>query len=242
MIIAEQIKDIATKTQTSETNIAVEYCQHLFLSNLYRLTKGDNLLFKGGTALKIIFNSPRFSEDLDFSANTASAGKIESLLLDTLEKVGSEGIAVGVLEAKTTSGGYLAQFSFNWLDYSVTIRCEVSFRQKGRQNKSELFTVNPEYLPTYTLIALNINQLIEEKIQACLTRQKPRDFYDVYFLLRSRLVSPKQKILLTKVQQKFDNSKINFSAELKKFLPVSMHPIVKNFRKTLNQELRRSLA
>lgn len=242
MTSAEQVKNIATKNQTSETNIAVEYCQHSFLASLYRLAEGNNLLFKGGTALKIVFNSPRFSEDLDFTSNTARASQVESLLLNSLAKVASEGINTDVLEAKTTSGGYLTQFLFTWLDFSVQIKCKVSFRQKGSKNKGELFTINPEYLPTYTLMALDTNHLVEEKIKACLGRQKPRDFYDVYFLLRSRLIDPRQKVLLTKIQQKLHSSKINFSAELKKFLPISMHSVIKDFRKTLGQELKRSLA
>ena len=36
--------------------------------------------FKGGTALRIIFKSPRFSEDLDFSAYNISIPEINQLV------------------------------------------------------------------------------------------------------------------------------------------------------------------
>ena len=61
MISRQFITDLSTKYQTSEQNIAREYCQHLFLSYLYRLKGGEKMLFKGGTALRIVFQSPRFS-------------------------------------------------------------------------------------------------------------------------------------------------------------------------------------
>ena len=67
MITQDAIKKLAIQYRTSEfPNIVREYFQHLFLSQLYRMEKADSLLFKGGTALKIIYGSPRFSEDLDF--------------------------------------------------------------------------------------------------------------------------------------------------------------------------------
>lgn len=65
MITRQFITDIATKYQTTEGNVAREYCQHLFLSYFYKKPKSEKVLFKGGTALRLIFKSPRFSEDLD---------------------------------------------------------------------------------------------------------------------------------------------------------------------------------
>jgi len=48
-------------------NIVREYFQHVFLGELYKLSNAEKLLFKGGTALRIVYGSPRFSEDLDFT-------------------------------------------------------------------------------------------------------------------------------------------------------------------------------
>src|SRR3990172_452987 len=68
MITQETIRKLAVQFRTSEfPNVVREYFQHLFLSQLYKLERADNLLFKGGTALRVIYGSPRFSEDLDFS-------------------------------------------------------------------------------------------------------------------------------------------------------------------------------
>ena len=68
MITNEALEKLARQYQTGIfPNIVREYFQHMFLSELYKLPGADQLLFKGGTALRVIYDSPRFSEDLDFS-------------------------------------------------------------------------------------------------------------------------------------------------------------------------------
>src|SRR3989338_1462264 len=44
-----------------------EEWEMVILKRLFESALGKNLVFKGGTALRLAYNSPRFSEDLDFS-------------------------------------------------------------------------------------------------------------------------------------------------------------------------------
>ncbi len=67
MLDSEYLKKLALKFQTRQENIVREYLQHLFLSFLYKLKGSENLFFKVGSALRILYQNPRFSEDLDFS-------------------------------------------------------------------------------------------------------------------------------------------------------------------------------
>ena len=67
MISKKQIEDLANNNQIDSFTILREYLQILFLSYLYREKQADKIYFKGGTALRLLFGSPRFSEDLDFS-------------------------------------------------------------------------------------------------------------------------------------------------------------------------------
>ena len=53
MISQESIEKFTRKYQTIQENIAREYCQHLFLSCLYKLPGSDKLFFKGGTAFEV---------------------------------------------------------------------------------------------------------------------------------------------------------------------------------------------
>jgi len=94
MITQDTIKELATKYQTSELNVAREYCQHLFLSYFYRQKGSEKVLFKDGTALRMIYQSPRFSEDLDFSGFKVSSSSIEELVEDTLLEIEREGFNI----------------------------------------------------------------------------------------------------------------------------------------------------
>ena len=112
MLSLESLREFTKKYQTKETNVLREYVQHLFLSSLYRFPGSERLLFKGGTALRIIWQSPRFSEDLDFTGHKISMHQIETLMETVLEKIEKSGIETDIEESKKTSGGYLAIFGF----------------------------------------------------------------------------------------------------------------------------------
>ncbi len=84
MITNEHMRVLAIKYQSTELNIRREYLQHLFLSYFYQQPATDTVYFKGGTALRIIYQSPRFSEDLDFSTAHSGTKEIEQAILRTL--------------------------------------------------------------------------------------------------------------------------------------------------------------
>lgn len=78
-----------------------------------------------------------------------------------------------------------------------------------------------------------------EKIQAAQDRKKPRDFFDIYFLLRARMISPEYRALLKSIPALLEKEQIDFQKELKEFLPHSHAPIIKDFKKILIQEISR---
>ena len=92
MLNFDLLKTLAKKQQTTELNIRREYVQHLFLSKFYQQELSEKVFFKGGTALRLIYGSPRFSEDLDFSSVLANAQKIEQMILLALGEIEREGI------------------------------------------------------------------------------------------------------------------------------------------------------
>ncbi len=237
MISEEAIKNFAVKYQTTEENIRREYFQHLFLSYFYAQSETDKIYFKGGTALRLIFRSPRFSEDLDFSSWPKNVKKIEQAVAATLALIEKEGIDVSIIEAKKTTGGYLSLTHFKTTGGFIPIQLEISFRE-GKK-KGELKTVINDFIPAYTVVELDQTELINEKIKALLNRQKPRDFYDLYFILRSDLLPVKERKILPEALAVLKKSNIQFTRELKKFLPKSHWLIIKDFPVTLEREIRR---
>lgn len=238
MIELMVIQRLATQFQTTTLNVAREYCQHLFLSTFYQHQAASHVLFKGGTALRIIFGSPRFSADLDFSGFGIRKAAIEELITDTFSAVERLGLAVDIQEAKTTSGGYLGIIYQRFLDFHVEIQLEISLRARGASS-AETALIASDMLPAYTLLHLPQAVLVEEKLQALLTRAKPRDFYDLYFLLRKGLIPQQSRHRLTAVLERLRQVRSASLQELKLFLPRHQHALVKDFKTTLKQELQR---
>lgn len=245
MIEKRQVQELAQAWQTTADNVVREYFQQLFLSRFYQEKGSDGLLFKGGTALRIIWQSPRFSEDLDFTGVNITVKGIEALMEGALAKIEMEGIQTEIIESKSTSGGYLAIFQFETNEYKSRIQIEVSLRN-GKNGLTTAVLIQSDLVMPYTLIHLKEETLITEKIQACLTRGKARDFYDLYFILRSRMAFKeafiKDKQLKKNILDVVKSGRIDFKRELKAFLPVNQHIIIQGFPKVLIAEIERNLA
>lgn len=238
MLSEKVILELAKKWQTTEANVAREYLQHLFLRCLYKIGEAKKVLFKGGTALRIVYGSPRFSEDLDFSGFGINPHEIESLLENTILNISLEE-KVELEEAKTTGGGYLAQISGKIGGLLSRIQIEISQRN-GRTIEADSFLVSGPFLPEYLVLTLPRHLLIEEKIKACLTRKKSRDFFDIYFLARKGLLGEflkDYKIPLLTNLDSLDSASV--LKELKPLLPSSHQVLVRSLKENLIRELER---
>ena len=244
MLEKRLIQQLTERYQTTADNVVREYFQHLFLAQLYQEKGSDRLLFKGGTALRIIWQSPRFSEDLDFTGVNLSIRGIEATMEDTLGKIELSGIETRIDESKATSGGYLAIFDFRTGEYRSRIQTEVSLR-KEKNIGGTATLIQSDFVPAYTLIHLEGAALVGEKIRACLTRGKARDFYDLYFILRGRMafqeVFTKDKTLKAGLISAVMKKGRDFKHELKQYLPVNQHLIIKGFPDALVKEIERNL-
>ena len=240
MLSENTFKELSLKYQTREDNIIREYLQHLFLSFLYNQRESENLYFKGGTALRIIYHSPRFSKDLDFSAPKGILpSKLDNLFLETINKINNEGVAVNLKEAENTSGGYLGIFFYQLYNFQGEIQLEISLRKKNNFKK-EITTIVSDFLPPYVLIQLASPLIVEEKIIALENRHKPRDYYDLYFILRhSALRNFLEENSLKKIKKELLKTQINFKKELEVLLPISHHQILKNFKSNLLTEIEK---
>ena len=164
MITADAIKKIAIAKQTTELNIAREYAQHLFLSGFYQQRGTQQVMFKGGTALRLIHGSPRFSEELDFSGFGVTVGNIEDWVASAAGELESNAISVSLAESKKTSGGYLGILSCPVHDMPVQIQIQISLRRRNHfRGRGVLLT--PDLVPAYTLTQLPDQLLVEEKLK-----------------------------------------------------------------------------
>lgn len=238
MLSPDEISRLAGRQQTGGRNVAREYAQHVILSALYADPGSDRVLFKGGTALRILFNSPRYSEDLDFTADL-SFHKAKSLMDRVSIKVRQEIEGLRLKESKQTTGGYFGILAGPVGPWEVEVLVQMSFRHAGRRGK--LLPAYTDLTAPYNLLALPEDVLVSEKIDALLARAKPRDFFDLYFILRKPLgqraaIAVKRPAILKKVGTL---EKKSLYQDLREFLPRSHWPIIKDLPANLRQELAR---
>ena len=242
MLSREDLQKFTDKFQTIEINVVREYLQHLFLASLYRLKGAEKLLFKGGTALRIAFLSPRFSEDVDFTGmNIYHHQEIDDLFVSALSEVEKAGISVYIKEAKPTTGGYLGLIHYEIFGLVEDMKFEVSLR-KGKKTAGELVNIASDYIPSYSLVHLPAETIAREKLAAALTRKKPRDYYDLYFMLRHpELNRHIDKGKLQLIVDDVNSGSIDFKKDLSVLLPASHQLILKNFKRTLLTEIKNYL-
>jgi len=251
MISIETLEKLGRQYQMGVfPNIVREYFQHVFLSELYKLPDAEKLLFKGGTALRIVYGSHRFSEDLDFSlfgvAQNEIKSFVEGLFVHVLAEMARADIKVELGDKiGTTSGGYLGVATFRMFEYpQVGVEINVSTRN-GRSVMGEVDSIANNFVPTYTIIHLPQTEIVEEKIfDALIKRKKPRDFYDLYIIMRKGMLSPEQKRKLAEIKDGViaEAKQINFKTELGIFLPVDQQGIIRDFSATLERELNSQLS
>lgn len=240
MLANDTLIQLASKLQTSEENIRREYFQHLFLSRFYKQEGAENVYFKGGTALHLLYGNPRFSEDLDFDTEIRSVRALEDMVLATLAAFEQEGIETDLHEAKTTSGGYLSVMEFRAEGRAMPIQLEISLR-KGKKKEGSAAVVASDFFPAYNLVQLSHELLVQGKMNALFDRHKPRDYYDFYFLLRANLLPEKKREVFEMVLALLRKEKASFDEELRRFLPKGHQLIIRNFKATLEQEIKKYL-
>lgn len=240
MLTRKNLEEFTNRFQTSPENIIREYCQHLFLSYLYQAKGADRLLFKGGTALRIVFMSPRFSEDLDFTGSGILQSEIETIFADTLAQLERTGSEIVLNTAKNTTGGYIGNATFTVYERRVEIHIEVSLRM-GKAAQGKQSVILNEYIPPYTVTHLPKEEIVKGKLAALLNRHKPRDFYDYLFLLSGNDPQCKETVVLRQVLKLLEQSEIDFRNELKRFLPSSHALMMKDFKKTLKDKIEQFL-
>lgn len=177
-----------------------EYLQYLVLSFLYNSPDFKKLVFKGGSCLRICFDLPRLSEDLDFDGKVDLL-KLESFLKEKIKKAGFNN-----LETKIQGKGRL------YLKFPILKRLELV--QKGESDKLYVkieigkdklangqFSLTPISQKgfNFLLYHYDLPSLFSGKINAILERLwfkgkknevdiKGRDFYDLWWFLQKEIM------------------------------------------------------
>ncbi len=209
MIKKEELSEIANAKRISLRNAEKDYLLELLLFAIYSET-GDSFVFKGGTALYKFYNLNRFSEDLDFTINARriDINKIVDLALRRLSALGIEGKSQieaygNEVNARLMFRGPLYDGSKESMAF-VAINC--SLREKPLIVRKELFVPSYREIPSFDVYVMGAEEILAEKVRTIFARNKARDAYDLWFLLK-RGIAPDMKM----IDRKLKVCKLSFS-------------------------------
>jgi len=172
---------------------------------LYLLKDIEKIYFKGGTALnKIFLNHERLSEDLDFTV-TGDIVKIEKEIKDKLKRT----IFNKITHDKRVDDFVRLIVHYKLFHEKGTIFIDLNKRAKIYMNpeESEIRHFYPN-IPKFKVKTLDIKELIAEKIAAVVTRYAPRDYYDIYNIIKKKL-----PVDMNLVKKKFRDNKEKYDME-----------------------------
>ncbi|MCM8795356.1 MAG: nucleotidyl transferase AbiEii/AbiGii toxin family protein [Candidatus Omnitrophica bacterium] len=160
-----------------------EWWEMIILRDLFSSSIGSYLCLKGGTALRLAYGSPRFSEDLDFSVIKKFSFKLFEKEISIIEKRYTE---LGITDIADNSYTYIAQYRIKefWRPLALSIKIEISKRTVDKKAKPyELVNLKSRVNNVEALgNVMRIESIYKEKLQALETRNEARDLFDIWYL------------------------------------------------------------
>jgi len=201
-----------------------EEVELIFLRGLFESGLSDKIIFKGGTALRLIYESPRFSEDLDFSV----LGKIEP---DEFKKAimqivnSDERFSVKDLASKYYTDIAQIRVKELWQDIAFPVKLEISKRIMKENGVSYTTNLAKSAVTNISVMvkAFTLEQMLKDKLRAIEERKMPRDIFDIWFICQ-RLNKPF-------TLKDFGYPKGKIRQELRKFLPKKFYPVIEELEK-----------
>ena len=189
MLTEEEIRRIAKRRNMSVGLTEKDYVIEWLLKGIYESGIKNNLIFKGGTAIKKVYfqETWRFSHDLDFTALNLDSENIRNELGGVFKDIERQSsIKLDFKSFHGTPGSIIANVQFSGpLNAKNRIRVDVSL-DENVITKPIFKIVASQYpdIAHYRVNAYSINEIMAEKIRSILQRGKSRDYYDVWMLLK----------------------------------------------------------
>jgi predicted nucleotidyltransferase component of viral defense system len=195
----------------------------LILRNLMETPSSSALVLKGGTALRLAYNSPRFSDDLDFSLLAPVPVDAFVHMAETVAKALPQ---VTLVEALSKQFTLFALYKVRepYLPYAFSIKLEVSTRPETweRERDFALHLLTSPVTPISVLTqAATLERMWTDKQSALAARHEPRDLYDLWF------IAQKLRRTFTPDLSGFDPKAMR--RELRKYLPRSHWQVIEQW-------------
>ncbi|MFP4050681.1 MAG: nucleotidyl transferase AbiEii/AbiGii toxin family protein [Thermoplasmata archaeon] len=212
MISREKLTDIRKNTSLHLYQQEKDYLIKLFLYNYFK--RYDDAVFKGGTCLRYIYGTDRFSEDIDLNLQVKPKEfrKEVKIILEEFDRIGIEN---SFMKEEIFEDAYTSEIWFYGPLYKGSNQTQNKFRIDAGERGGTLLEpkwklIDSEYPETkkkFLVQVMDEDELLVEKIITMLTRSKGRDLYDIwYFFLNDKYPDP--ELFDKKLEALFDEKEL----------------------------------
>lgn len=213
---------LPTMSLEEKINHLREFLQILCLKIIHDKGYFKNMAFVGGTALRLLYDLRRFSEDLDFSVIKEKGYDFPDIISGLEYELKLFGLKIETKNSiqKTVQSSFI-KFPYllndlglsNIREHKISIKIEVDSKPpKGWSTETSL--LNKTYI--FNILHFGLPSLYATKLHACFFRKfvKGRDFYDLLWYL-GRKIKPNFILLNNAIKQtegkdlKLDEDKLN---------------------------------
>ncbi|MGC8730614.1 MAG: nucleotidyl transferase AbiEii/AbiGii toxin family protein [Candidatus Micrarchaeia archaeon] len=194
MLSKDELNEYIEKTGMQNLwQVERDYLQHIILRAIYsKVSKG--LVFKGGTALQKLNIIDRFSIDLDFTSSLSNE-EISNIMVYVSDVLNDLGIRnkYNYYNDNKHKESFNVNFEIEGPYFvatrsekaKVAIKLQISKREEVLLGqKAESITPIYKDISPYVVAVMNMEEVAAEKVRAIMTRNKPRDVYDLYILIK----------------------------------------------------------
>jgi len=178
----ELAKILEKRLGISQEQIVREEYEMVILKALFESVVGKSFVFGGGTALRLAYGSPRFSEDLDFSViENFDREKLKTLL----EKIANRNESLQLKEALQKRYTYFGLFRVkeDFLQQAFSIKFEASVRPvKMQKDKDYRLLVLDSQVTNLTVLAQVVSLEWIGKEKKRIRPLRVRDIFDLWFI------------------------------------------------------------
>lgn len=192
LTINEIKKQYSDNLHKFDRGLLREYLQYQILSIIFGHKLSNKLCFVGGTCLRIVYGTKRFSEDLDFDNKNLSSGEFEEIASHVEKELKKMGYGVEIKMVRKGAFHCYVKFPDILFEQKLSkMREEKSLIQldtfdQGVEYKPDLFVLNKFDVLKQILVAPK-EIILAQKLWTITQRKrfKGRDFYDAIFLLKN---------------------------------------------------------
>jgi len=154
---------------------------------LYLIKDVGGIYFKGGTAIqKILLDHSRLSEDIDFTL-TRDVFEVKKEINSIIR---SSKLFGEITEDKNVEG--FIRVIVHYTDFNgQKDKVFIDFTERAKPllptEEHEVKHFYEPSIPKFSVKTLAVKEIVAEKVRATITRNKPRDHFDVYEIIKAKI-------------------------------------------------------